>query len=89
MSELGNVSAIFERDFTACSLTTVSSVEHKVSKRGSNASLLSKRVKTFPNSSAIANNTSSSSFLIKSMLILESTIEEWNKFFVGLWKSKR
>lgn len=73
-------SAIFERDLTACSRTTVSSVEQSVSKSGRSESLFSSSVEIFPNSSAIANNTSSSSFLIKStyiVFIANFTIKKW------------
>jgi len=65
-----NVSAIFDKDLTACSRTTVSSDVHNASSKGNRASLFSNIWKIFPNSSAIAKRTSSSSFLIKSIFWL-------------------
>ena len=67
MSASLKLSEIVVNDFAACSLTTVSSYLARSSRSGRNTVLSFIRTKTLPSSSAIANNTSSSSEFINSM----------------------
>ena len=60
-------SEIVVKDLAAYSLTTVSSYLARSSSKGKNTVLSFIKVKTFPSSSAMANNTSSSSELMSSL----------------------
>ena len=78
------LSDIVVKDLAAYSLTTVSSYLARSSNSGKNTVLSFIKVKTFPSSSAIANNTSSSSELISSKKYnlnsnLVNTFYIWNE----------